>query len=112
VHKSQGQTLDRVYGDVRKMFRHGQAYTFYSRVRSIAGLFHKNYSRKVIVANPKVRAYYERLEAALALEEEAEAAAAAPVAVAVPFVAQPAPAPAPAAPEMNEDDRLLVFLDR
>jgi hypothetical protein len=115
VHKSQGQTLDRVYGDVRKMFRHGQAYTFYSRVRSIEGLFHKNYSRKVIVANPKVRAYYERLEAALLLEEQGPIVAADAAAVANVIADQAVPAmqaAQPASAEMNEDDRLLTFLDR
>jgi len=106
VHKSQGQTLDRVYGDVRKMFRHGQAYTFYSRVRTLAGLFHKNYSRSVIVANPKVRAYYESLEAALQAEEEEQQRQQQQQQQVV--AAQVAPAAAPVA---DENELLLGFLD-
>jgi len=62
IHKSQGLSLDNalIYvGD--DVFEAGQMYVAISRVRSINGLYLKEFNHKKIKANEKVGKYYESL---------------------------------------------------
>lgn len=65
IHKSQGQSLNRVHLSLaRPMFAPGQAYTALSRCRSLAGL---SLSRPLryddVLSNPEVEAFYASLTA-------------------------------------------------
>jgi ATP-dependent DNA helicase PIF1 len=62
IHKSQGQTLDRVKVDLGRVFEKGQAYVALSRATSLEGLQVLNFSAKKVVADPKVIEFYEGLE--------------------------------------------------
>ncbi|KAB5591226.1 DNA repair and recombination protein pif1 [Ceratobasidium theobromae] len=53
VHKSQGQTLDRVKIDLKRTFEKGQAYVALSRCTSLDGLEVYNFDEKMVVANPR-----------------------------------------------------------
>ncbi|CAE6460423.1 unnamed protein product [Rhizoctonia solani] len=54
VHKSQGQTLDRVKVDLAGIFEKGQAYVALSRCTSLEGLEVQNFSPHVVMAHPQV----------------------------------------------------------
>lgn len=54
IHKSQGQTLDRVKIDLRGTFETGQAYVALSRCTSLEGLEVYNFHSGVVMANPRV----------------------------------------------------------
>ena len=52
IHSSQGSTLDCVFVDLRDVFEYGQAYTALSRVRTLDGLYLKDFDLGVIQAHP------------------------------------------------------------
>ncbi|RDB29689.1 ATP-dependent DNA helicase PIF1 [Hypsizygus marmoreus] len=54
VHKSQGQTLERVKVDLRRTFEKGQAYVALSRATSLAQLQVLNFDPSKVVAHPRV----------------------------------------------------------
>ncbi|KAF7356304.1 ATP-dependent DNA helicase PIF1 [Mycena venus] len=62
IHKSQGQTLDRVKVDLGKVFEKGQAYVALSRATSLDGLQVLNFDEKKVQAHPKVAAWSKTLE--------------------------------------------------
>lgn len=61
VHKSQGQTYNKVYADLDRTFADGQAYVALSRCTSLDGLFLKGFSRNKIKANKQVIDFYSSL---------------------------------------------------
>ncbi|KAG5719595.1 hypothetical protein E4T56_gene9319, partial [Termitomyces sp. T112] len=62
IHKSQGQTLDRVKVDLGKVFEKGQAYVALSRATSLEGLQVLNFDPKKVNAHPKVALWTQTLE--------------------------------------------------
>ena len=61
IHKAQGQTLDRVKIDLRKIFEKGQAYVALSRATSQAGLEVQNFDKSKVMAHPRVAEFYNSL---------------------------------------------------
>jgi len=61
VHKSQGQTLDRVRVDLRNTFEKGQAYVALSRARSLETLEVRNFDPLKVMAHPRVIEWYKGL---------------------------------------------------
>jgi ATP-dependent DNA helicase PIF1 len=61
IHKAQGQTLERVKVDLRKVFENGQAYVALSRATTQEGLWVQNFNAKAVMAHPKVGEFYNSL---------------------------------------------------
>ncbi|PPQ98949.1 hypothetical protein CVT24_003576 [Panaeolus cyanescens] len=61
IHKSQGQTLDRVKVDLGKVFEKGQAYVALSRATTLEGLQVLNFDPNKVKAHPKVVAWSKTL---------------------------------------------------
>ena len=62
IHKSQGQTLERVKVDLGRIFEKGQAYVALSRATSLEGLQVLNFNPGKVQAHPKVVQWSERLK--------------------------------------------------
>lgn len=62
IHKSQGQTLDRVKVDCGRIFEKGQAYVALSRATSLEGLQVLNFDPKKVQAHDKVKVWSQTLE--------------------------------------------------
>lgn len=61
IHKAQGQTLERVKIDLKRVFENGQAYVALSRATSQAGLEVQNFDPKKVMAHPRVAEFYNSL---------------------------------------------------
>ncbi len=61
IHKAQGQTLERVKIDLRRVFEKGQAYVALSRATSQAGLEVQNFDKSKVMAHPRVAQFYASL---------------------------------------------------
>lgn len=61
IHKAQGQTLERVKIDLKKVFEKGQAYVALSRATSQAGLEVHNFDKSKVMAHPRVSEFYTSL---------------------------------------------------
>jgi ATP-dependent DNA helicase PIF1 len=61
IHKAQGQTLERVKIDLKRVFEKGQAYVALSRATSQAGLEVHNFDKSKVMAHPRVTAFYASL---------------------------------------------------
>jgi ATP-dependent DNA helicase PIF1 len=61
IHKAQGQTLERVKIDLKKIFEKGQAYVALSRATSQAGLEVQNFDKAKVMAHPRVAEFYNSL---------------------------------------------------
>lgn len=61
IHKAQGQTLERVKIDLKKIFEKGQAYVALSRATSQAGLEVHNFDSSKVMAHPRVAQFYNSL---------------------------------------------------
>lgn len=60
IHKAQGATLDRASVDLgRNIFAYGQAYVALSRIRTMDGLYLRDFIPSRIRSNPKVVEFYE-----------------------------------------------------
>ena len=59
IHKAQGLTLDSAFLDIRAAREPGQAYVAVSRVRTLAGLFFKEWFKGVHVSPEAIRFYEE-----------------------------------------------------
>lgn len=63
IHKAQGVTLDKAYIDIgNQIFECGQTYVALSRVKSLDGLYLKNFDLNKIKVNKKVQEFYELLK--------------------------------------------------
>lgn len=73
IHKSQGQTLDRVVVDLTQVFEAGQAYVAVSRATSYDRLQIKGFKKEKVRVHPRVSRFYneiERSNANTGLEED------------------------------------------
>jgi ATP-dependent DNA helicase PIF1 len=61
IHKAQGQTLERVKIDLKRIFEKGQAYVALSRATSQAGLEVQNFDKNKVMAHPRVAQFYDSL---------------------------------------------------
>ncbi len=62
IHKAQGITLDQALIDIGKqVFECGQTYVALSRVKSLEGLYLKDFDYNKIKVNNKVKLFYEKL---------------------------------------------------
>ncbi|CAG8650730.1 3487_t:CDS:2, partial [Ambispora leptoticha] len=61
IHKSQGQTLERVKVDLGRVFEKGQAYVALSRATSADSLQVLNFRQDLVMAHKKVAEYYTSL---------------------------------------------------
>lgn len=61
IHKSQGLTLDSAYIDIRAAREPGQAYVALSRLRSLSGLYLKDWIKGVVVSEAAIN-FYKQLE--------------------------------------------------
>ena len=64
IHKSQGQTLDKVSIDLGSCFGDAMAYVALSRARNIKGLQVINFNPSCVKQSPIVKEFYERLRKA------------------------------------------------
>lgn len=68
IHKSQGMTLDKLVVDCSRIFERGQAYVAMSRVKTLEGLFIKNFESEKVHVDSRVAEFYENLEEAKDVE--------------------------------------------
>jgi len=61
IHKAQGQTLERVKIDLKRVFEKGQAYVALSRATSQAGLEVHNFDKNKVMAHTRVAEFYNSL---------------------------------------------------
>jgi ATP-dependent DNA helicase PIF1 len=61
IHKAQGQTLERVKIDLKRIFEKGQAYVALSRATSQDGLEVQNFDKHKVMAHPRVAEFYNSL---------------------------------------------------
>ena len=61
IHKSQGQTLQRVRVDLGSVFERGQAYVALSRAQDLKRLQVLNFSASKVKSHPRVLEFYQRL---------------------------------------------------
>jgi ATP-dependent DNA helicase PIF1 len=61
IHKAQGQTLDRVFVNLAKVFEKGQAYVALSRATSMDGLQVAGFDARKVMAHEQVRQFYTSL---------------------------------------------------
>ena len=63
IHKAQGVTLDKAYIDIgNQIFECGQSYVALSRIKTLEGLYLKNFDFTKIKVNKNVKEYYNTLE--------------------------------------------------
>ena len=62
IHKSQGMTLDKLVVDCARIFERGQAYVAMSRVKTLNGLYLKNFEPTKVFVDSKVAKFYENLQ--------------------------------------------------
>ncbi|KAI5124476.1 hypothetical protein M0805_008358 [Coniferiporia weirii] len=70
VHKSQGQTIERVKVDLGRTFEKGQAYVALSRATNMETLQVLNFDRSKVMAHPRVLEWHANLVRKLDEEEE------------------------------------------
>lgn len=73
IHKSQGQTIQRVKVDLGKVFEKGQSYVALSRAASMEGLQVLRFDPKNVMAHPKVVEWNKTLESVGTNEKSSKA---------------------------------------
>ena len=61
IHKSQGMTLDKLFVDCSRIFEKGQTYVALSRIRTLNGLFLKNFNPYKIKIDNNVIEFYKKI---------------------------------------------------
>src|SRR5574344_964788 len=61
IHKSQGMTLEKLVVDCNRIFECGQVYVAMSRIKSLDGLYIKNFNPQKVMSNPDVVEFYRKL---------------------------------------------------
>ena len=69
MHKSQGKSIDLLEIDFKNCFTSGQAYVAISRGKSIENLYIKNFSPRVVIVDPDVVTFYDKIESGLNLRK-------------------------------------------
>lgn len=64
IHKAQGQTIDRLVVDLRRVFEKGQAYVAVSRATSCDRLQITGFNEKLVHVDKRVTAFYDKLKCA------------------------------------------------
>lgn len=72
IHKSQGMTLDNLVVDCSRIFERGQAYVAISRVKTLEGLYLKNFEPQKVLVDSHVAEFYENIEEVGEVEEVQE----------------------------------------
>lgn len=72
IHKSQGMTLDNLVVDCSRIFERGQAYVAISRVKTLAGLYLKNFEPQKVLVDNHVAEFYQNIQEAGNVEEVQE----------------------------------------
>lgn len=62
IHKSQGMTLDKLVVDCARIFERGQAYVAMSRVKTLEGLYLKNFEPQKVLVDSRVADFYENIK--------------------------------------------------
>lgn len=62
IHKSQGMSLDKLYVDCSRIFEKGQAYVALSRIKTLNGLYLRNFNPTKVMVDNKVVSFYESLK--------------------------------------------------
>lgn len=62
IHKSQGMTLDKLVVDCARIFERGQAYVAMSRVKTLEGLYLKNFEPQKVLVDSRVAGFYENIK--------------------------------------------------
>lgn len=70
IHKSQGQTMERLKVDMGKIFEAGQAYVALSRATSLEGLQVLNFDKRAVQCDERVEAFYNGLNTVQELMQE------------------------------------------
>lgn len=68
IHKSQGMTLDKLVVDCGRIFERGQVYVAMSRVKTLEGLYLRNFEPEKVRVDSRVAKFYENLEEAPFIE--------------------------------------------
>lgn len=61
IHKSQGMSLDKLVVDCSRIFEKGQAYVALSRIKTLEGLYLRNFSSQKVMVDEEVVKFYEWL---------------------------------------------------
>lgn len=61
IHKSQGMSLDKLVVDCSKIFEKGQAYVALSRIKTLEGLYLRNFNPYKVMVDEKVVEFYKTL---------------------------------------------------
>lgn len=69
IHKSQGMTLDKLVVDCSRIFERGQAYVAMSRVKTLGGLYLKNFEPQKVLVDSHVAEFYENIKEVGEVEE-------------------------------------------
>lgn len=69
IHKSQGMTLDKLVVDCSRIFERGQAYVAMSRVKTLEGLYLKNFEVQKVLVDSHVAEFYENIQEVGEVEE-------------------------------------------
>ena len=62
IHKSQGMSLDKLVVDCARIFERGQAYVAISRIKTLDGLYLRNFDPNKVMVDEKVCEFYNTLK--------------------------------------------------
>ncbi|MBR1618074.1 AAA family ATPase [bacterium] len=62
IHKSQGMSLDKVFVDCSRIFEKGQLYVALSRIKTLKGLYLRNFNPSKVMVEDRVVEFYKSLK--------------------------------------------------